>query len=98
MARHSPRIIVLPGDGIGAEVMASALTVLEAVQSRVPSAALDLVPLDAGAGTYLKTGSALPDDVIEAIKGADAVLLGAWDCPMCATRTAPRSFPRSSCA
>lgn len=81
MAENNRRIVVLPGDGIGAEVMASALAVLEAVQQRVPNAALDLVHLDAGAGTYLKTGSALPDDVIQAIEAADAVLLGAMGLP-----------------
>ena len=81
MANNSPRIVVLPGDGIGAEVMVSALTVLEAVQRLVPDAALDLVHLDAGAGTYLKTGSALPDAVIAAIGSADGVLLGAMGLP-----------------
>jgi 3-isopropylmalate dehydrogenase len=81
MAPNSPRIVVLPGDGIGAEVTDSALTVLEAVQRRVPAATLDLIHLDAGAGTYLETGSALPDSVIEAIRGADGVLLGAMGLP-----------------
>ncbi|NKB47910.1 MAG: isocitrate/isopropylmalate dehydrogenase family protein [Alphaproteobacteria bacterium] len=81
MADKAPRIVVLPGDGIGAEVMDSALTVLGAVRAQIPGAALNLVHLDAGAGTYLKTGSALPDDVIEAIKGADGVLLGAMGLP-----------------
>ena len=81
MARISPRIVVLPGDRNGAEVIQSALAVLEAVHRQVPGAALDLVPLDAGAGAYLETGSALPDDVIEAIKGADGVLLGAMGLP-----------------
>jgi len=81
MVDKARRIVVLPGDGIGAEVTQSALTVLDAVRGRVPGAALDLVHLDAGAGTYLETGSALPDDVIAAIEDADAVLLGAMGLP-----------------
>ncbi len=75
------RIVVLPGDGIGVEVMDCALAVLDAALGRVPGAALDLVHMNAGAGTYLETGSALPDDVIAAIEGADAVLLGAMGLP-----------------
>ncbi len=81
MDRKTPRIVVLPGDGIGAEVMESALAVLEAAQRRIPGAALDLEHLNAGAGTYLETGSALPDDVIAAIEDADGVLLGAMGLP-----------------
>ena len=81
MADKARRIVVLPGDGIGAEVMECALSVLEVVRRRLPSVALDLVHLNAGAGTYLETGSALPDEVIEAIKGADGVLLGAMGLP-----------------
>ncbi len=81
MVSNSPRIVVLPGDGIGGEVMDSALAVLEAAQRQVPGAALELVHLNAGAGTYLETGSALPDDVIAAIEGADGVLLGAMGLP-----------------
>ena len=81
MDRKPPRIVVLPGDGIGAEVMDSALAVLDVAQRKVPDAALDLVHLNAGAGTYLETGSALPDDVIAAIEAADGVLLGAMGLP-----------------
>lgn len=81
MVDKARRIVVLPGDGIGAEVMECALSVLEAVRRRLPGVALDLVHLNAGAGTYLETGSALPDGVIEAIEGADCVLLGAMGLP-----------------
>ena len=81
MVDKARRIVVLPGDGIGAEVMECALSVLEAVRRRLPGVALDLVHLNAGAGTYLETGSALPDEVIEAIEGADGVLLGAMGLP-----------------
>jgi 3-isopropylmalate dehydrogenase len=81
MVDEARRIVVLPGDGIGAEVMECALAVLAAAQRRVPGAALDLVHMNAGAGAYLETGSALPDDVIAAIEGADGVLLGAMGLP-----------------
>ena len=81
MDRNSSRIVVLPGDGIGAEVMDCALAVLDVVNSKILDAAIDLVHLNAGAGTYLETGSALPDDVIQAIEDADGVLLGAMGLP-----------------
>ncbi len=81
MGEKALRIVVLPGDGIGAEVMDCALAVLEAAQHRVPSAALDLVHMNAGAGTYLETGSALPGDVVAAIESANGVLLGAMGLP-----------------
>jgi 3-isopropylmalate dehydrogenase len=62
------RIAVLPGDGIGPEVIAPALEAL-------PQA--ELVPIDAGAERYLATGELLTDADLAAIKGSDALLLGA---------------------
>jgi 3-isopropylmalate dehydrogenase len=80
MVTKIPRIVILPGDGIGVEVMECALCVIDAVY-RITKVELDLVHMQAGAGTYLKTGDALPDDVIETIKKSDAVLLGAMGLP-----------------
>ncbi|MEA2460288.1 MAG: 3-isopropylmalate dehydrogenase [Actinomycetota bacterium] len=65
----SPRVAVLPGDGIGPEVIAVAAGTLPED--------LDLVWIDAGAERYLRTGDVLPDEHLEAIAGCDALLLGA---------------------
>ena len=80
MSTKIPRIIILPGDGIGGEVMECALSIIDSIY-RTTRAELDLVHLQAGAGTYLETGDALPDNVIEAIKLSDGVLLGAMGLP-----------------
>ena len=63
------RIAVLPGDGIGPEVVAAALEELPPDH--------EIVPLDVGAERYLATGALLEDSDLERIRGCDALLLGA---------------------
>jgi 3-isopropylmalate dehydrogenase len=66
---------VIPGDGIGPEVTAEALKVLEqAVPSEVK---IEPTRYDLGAERYLATGEVLPDPVLGEIRGHDAILLGA---------------------
>ena len=67
------RLAVIPGDGIGPEVTAEALKVLE-VASPVT---FEQTTYDLGAERYLRTGEVLPPAVLEEIKGHDAILLGA---------------------
>ncbi|MDQ3627347.1 MAG: 3-isopropylmalate dehydrogenase [Actinomycetota bacterium] len=69
-------LAVVGGDGIGPEVTAQALTVLDAVG---PRHGISFVPTsyDLGAQRYLDTGEVLPDAVLEEIRGHDAILLGA---------------------
>ena len=74
------RIAVLPGDGIGREVMAPCLTLLEAVTSAT-SVRLRLDSFEAGAELYSRTGVALPAEVLDAAASADAILLGAMGHP-----------------
>ncbi|MGH9661836.1 MAG: isocitrate/isopropylmalate dehydrogenase family protein [Bryobacteraceae bacterium] len=69
-------IAVLPGDGIGPEVMREAVRILGAV---APS--LDLHEHPAGAVEYLRSGTPLPDSTMEACRGARAILLGAMGLP-----------------
>jgi 3-isopropylmalate dehydrogenase len=74
------RIAVLPGDGIGVEVTAEAVRVLEAL---APWSGVKLV-LDthpAGAGEYLRRGDPLPRDTFDACLKAHAILLGAMGLP-----------------
>jgi 3-isopropylmalate dehydrogenase len=74
-------IAVIPGDGIGPEVIAQATRLLEWCrdQRKLP---LDLWQLDLGADRYLKDGTTFPKEVADRIrKEASAVLLGALGDP-----------------
>jgi 3-isopropylmalate dehydrogenase len=83
-------IALLPGDGIGPEVVAAARLVLEAVADRHALALHFTVGLIGGAAIDA-TGNPLPDDTIAGVRNADAVFLGAvggpaWDNPSAAVR------------
>jgi len=67
-----PRIAVVAGDGIGPEVVAQGLKVLDAVLPGIETTTYDL-----GAGRYHRTGEVLPDSVLDELSGHDAILLGA---------------------
>ncbi|MDF9716023.1 3-isopropylmalate dehydrogenase [Nocardioides sp. ChNu-153] len=71
----SLRLAVIPGDGIGQEVTAEALKVLEVAAP----AGVEFEPTryDLGAERYLATGEVLPDSVLEEVRSHDAILLGA---------------------
>src|SRR5262249_34681311 len=75
------RIAVVGGDGIGPEVIASAVEVLVAAQRLVTGFDLEFVAAPAGAGTYLHQGEALPSTNLAACRDADAILLGACGLP-----------------
>ena len=66
------KLAVIPGDGIGPEVIGEALSVLDAVRPGVATTDYDL-----GARRYHETGEVLPDGVIDELRGHDAILLGA---------------------
>ncbi|MGY1711061.1 3-isopropylmalate dehydrogenase [Geodermatophilus sp. SYSU D00758] len=66
------RLAVIPGDGIGPEVVAEGLKVLREVAPDVES-----TPYDLGAQRWQRTGELLPDSVLEELRGHDAILLGA---------------------
>ena len=68
----STRLAVIGGDGIGPEVVAQGLRVLRAVLPDVETTEYDL-----GAAAYHRTGEVLPDGVLDELRGADAILLGA---------------------
>jgi len=71
-------ICVLPGDGIGEEVIDCARRVLDTLTAAGgPGFSFDTHP--AGHGTFLETGHAMPDSSMAAAKAADAVLVGAMD-------------------
>jgi len=74
-------IAVLPGDGIGPEVIDAALAVVDAAQARVGGFRLRAERHPAGAFCYRDTGEALPEATFEAARRADAILFGAMGWP-----------------
>jgi 3-isopropylmalate dehydrogenase len=81
LANDSFHIAVLPGDGIGPEVMAPALAVLNKVAASAPRLKLRFTEAPAGAGHYRDTGKSLPESTIKLCEQADAILLGACGLP-----------------
>jgi 3-isopropylmalate dehydrogenase len=74
-------IAVLPGDGIGAEVISEAVKVLDAVTALMPGIGFNLTEYPAGAAEYLRNGNPLPERSFAACEQADAILLGAMGLP-----------------
>ena len=60
-ANDSFHIAVIAGDGIGPEVMAPALAVLEEVAAKTPGLGLRFSATPAGAGHYRETGASMPE-------------------------------------
>ncbi|MDH3365818.1 MAG: isocitrate/isopropylmalate dehydrogenase family protein [Thermoplasmata archaeon] len=65
-------VCVLRGDGIGPEVVDCATRVLTAATDNI-----EFIYADIGRDAHSRTGNYLPDDTIEAMKGADSCLFGA---------------------
>lgn len=74
-------IAVLPGDGIGPEVMAEGVRVLRAVEAVTTGVAFKLTEHPVGAAEYLRNGNPLPEKSFAACAQADAILLGAMGLP-----------------
>ncbi len=71
------KICLLPGDGIGPEVISSAQEVLTALPIQ-----WDFIECGIGFGEYQRSGSPLPDSTIQEIRQADATLFGAVTTPL----------------
>ena len=75
------RIAVIPGDGIGPEVIAEAVRTIEAA-SELYGLDVSLTTFDWGAEQYLATGETLPDGALEMLAAEyDAILTGAFGDP-----------------
>ena len=70
------RVAVIPGDGTGPEVIAEGRKVLEAAATR-DGFRLEWRTYDVGGERYLKTGDILPEQVLNELREADAIYLGA---------------------
>ena len=66
------RVAVIPGDGVGPEVIAAAREVLAAT-----GVAIEWTELDWGCERFSRAGEMAPDDMVEVARGFDAILLGA---------------------
>jgi 3-isopropylmalate dehydrogenase len=78
-------LLVLPGDDIGPEITAAALSVLERANA-VYSLGLDFVQREVGVASFQRIGTTLPETIVEEALAADAVVLG----PCGMTEYAPR--------
>ena len=72
----STRIAVLPGDGIGPEIMPQAVRVLEII-GQACGRTFELTSAQVGGAAIDATGFPLPQETLELAKSSDAVLLGA---------------------
>jgi len=74
-------IAVFEGDGIGPEIMAPTVAILEAVAAQTNAYSLDFESLPAGAAHYARTGVSLPEKALDRARSADAILLSAMGLP-----------------
>jgi tartrate dehydrogenase/decarboxylase/D-malate dehydrogenase len=74
------RIAVIPGDGIGKEVVPEGVRVLEAVASRY-GIGFDWKTFDWSCETYARTGRMMPEDGLDRLRPHDAIFLGAVGYP-----------------
>jgi 3-isopropylmalate dehydrogenase len=75
------RICVLPGDGIGTEIMEPCLAILDTACRKVGGIGLENDIRPAGAACYAECGEALPKATVDAARKADAILLAAMGDP-----------------
>ncbi|KAK7987236.1 Isocitrate/isopropylmalate dehydrogenase [Apiospora saccharicola] len=86
MASRVLRIGLIPGDGIGKEVIPAGRRLLEALPASL-GLRFDFVDLHAGFETFEKTGAALPDKTVEILKNeCDGALFGAVSSPSTAVK------------
>ncbi len=74
-------IAVLPGDGIGPDVVAEGLKVLRAVEQKLDGITFSTAEFAVGAGEYLRSGDPLPEATFSAIAQYSTILLGAMGIP-----------------
>ena len=70
------KIALIPGDGIGQEVVDEGVRALDALSSKF-GFEMEYTQFDYSCDRYLKTGAMMPEDGIERLKAFDAILLGA---------------------
>jgi 3-isopropylmalate dehydrogenase len=86
---NTHRVAVIGGDGIGPEVLAEALKVVDATGVRLETADYEL-----GAAHYVATGEVLADATLDELRGFEAILLGAIGPPVGDTSVPPGTLER----
>lgn len=76
MTKKTFNLAVIPGDGIGIEVVAEGLKVLDAISAKY-GVTFSKTSYDLGATFWHRTGEALPDSVVDELAKSDVILLGA---------------------
>ena len=76
----SYKIAAIPGDGIGKEVIAAGIEVLQAL-CKLESVGMTFEHFDWSSERYLKTGAYIPEGGLERLKGFDAIFFGAVGSP-----------------
>jgi 3-isopropylmalate dehydrogenase len=74
-------IALVPGDGVGAEVMAEALKLLRATQTMLDGVHFCFSEYSVGAAAYLADGDPMPEAIFQALARSDAILLAAIGLP-----------------
>src|SRR5690625_5469226 len=70
-------IAVIPGDGIGREVVAEGVKILKAIEKRDSEISFSFTEFPRGCEYYLKQGKMMDEDGIDQLKSFDAIYLGA---------------------
>jgi len=86
-----PNIAIIPGDGVGSEVVNEALRVMRRV-SELDGVQFETVSYPFGADHYLKTGELMPESVFDELRQMDAILLGAIGDPRVETGVLERAI------
>ena len=87
---------MLPGDGIGPEVVRATCAVLDAATAGC-GLTLGYEQHEAGAGLFRRTGEGISEQTVQRVEQTDAVLLGAMGLPDVRKADAPRSRRSSTC-
>ncbi|MEM2213307.1 MAG: isocitrate/isopropylmalate dehydrogenase family protein [Candidatus Nezhaarchaeales archaeon] len=74
-------IVIIPGDGIGPEVLEATINVLEALQDHVKGLSFNFVKVEAGLKYWEKTGKQIDEEAIEEAKKHEAILKGPTETP-----------------
>ena len=77
----SYKIAAIPADGIGPEVIAAGLRVLDTLSRRDGGFSLDVTEFDWGSERYKREGALMPEDGTEQLKAFDAIFFGAVGAP-----------------